>query len=283
MGLNIKTAKDIQDFVHTQPRTIQEIARLLGKNWRTAESYVEEVIGQYGTLGIKTFRPGTKAALKIVYWNQFEKFSTTSSQESLFNEIKNGRTRTDFDPYDIYHLSDPSKRSCNIEMLESKEDPWLIKSLSFAKKSVLIFSGNMSLIEMHHNNKTVLEVLSELAKKGVNVKILARADVSSVKSLAKIAAINKHAAVEAINIHHRHQPLRAVIVDGQYARLKDEKEKHKYKSGELPHDLNIFYTIEDPNLVAWLEKTFWHFFSQSIPAHERLPELEKISAKIHIK
>jgi hypothetical protein len=39
--LDNKTIKKINDFVYQKPRTIQEIALLIRKNWRTANSYID--------------------------------------------------------------------------------------------------------------------------------------------------------------------------------------------------------------------------------------------------
>ena len=279
MALTVQTAKDIQDFVFTQPRTIQEVAKFLGKNWRTAESYVDEVISQYGTLGVKTFRQGTRGALKIVYWSHFEKIHANSAQEDLLEQIKNGRRKTDLDAYDIYQYADEKKKSFTVRKTGISEDDLLIKQLSSCRKNVLIFSGNMSFVARKIGNKTALDAIKELAKAGISIKIIARLDVASVKNLHDLMKINKAIGQDLIEVRHRYQPLRGFIFDSEAARLKDNKEKKNYKNNELVDDITISYQLDDPIWVSWLEKVFWHLFSQAVPAKERLAELERINEK----
>ena len=68
--LDTKTIKKINDFVYTKPRTIQEIAHLIRKNWRTANNYVDKIAKESGAISVRTFRGGTRGALKIVYWSR---------------------------------------------------------------------------------------------------------------------------------------------------------------------------------------------------------------------
>ena len=35
--------KKIEEFVYSKPRSVQEIAQLIGKNWRTADRYISEI------------------------------------------------------------------------------------------------------------------------------------------------------------------------------------------------------------------------------------------------
>jgi len=72
--LNSQTIKDIEDFVYSKPRSIQEIAEHLGKNWRTADRYVEDIEKNFGTISTRVFREGTRGALKIVYCLLLKKF-----------------------------------------------------------------------------------------------------------------------------------------------------------------------------------------------------------------
>ena len=71
--LDSKIIKKINNFVYQKPRTIQEISLLIKKNWRTADRYVEQISKEQGTLLVRTFREGTRGALKIVFWNNIEK------------------------------------------------------------------------------------------------------------------------------------------------------------------------------------------------------------------
>ncbi len=76
--------KKINDFVFLKPRTIDEIAKYIRKNWRTANRYVEGIAEQQGTLAIRVFREGTRGALKIVYWASIEQIHSSAFQEQLF-------------------------------------------------------------------------------------------------------------------------------------------------------------------------------------------------------
>src|SRR3989344_9017902 len=95
-------SKRINDFVYQKPRTIQEIAHLIGKNWRTANSYIEKIEKEQGTLSTRMFREGTRGALKIVFWNSIEKIHSNTFQERLFKQIESSRYKDDFSPLDLY-------------------------------------------------------------------------------------------------------------------------------------------------------------------------------------
>ncbi|MFH1173760.1 MAG: hypothetical protein V1725_01360 [archaeon] len=274
MVLDIKRAKDIQDFVYAQPRTIQEVAHFLGKNWRTAESYVEDIIAQYGTLAMKTFRPGTKGALKIVYWAHIEKIHASTVQEELLTQIKTGRTKQEFEPFDLYQHVQGKK---SVRSVGEKYKVLLNKHILETKKSLLNFSGNLSWTS---GKKTCLSALEDAAKRGVSIKILTRVDIATMKNIQELLKINKKLGYEAIEIRHRFQPLRCFILDGTVALLKDEKDRTRYKGEELTEDMTLLYAVEDPLWVGWLEKVFWHFFSQATPLKERIAELEKVQEAI---
>lgn len=64
--LDARARKRISDFVYQKPRTVQEIAQFLRVNWRTADRYVEKIAWEEGTLATRTFREGTRGALKVV-------------------------------------------------------------------------------------------------------------------------------------------------------------------------------------------------------------------------
>jgi len=278
MAMDLKTAKSIQDFVYAQPRTIQDVALMLGKNWRTAESYVEQVAKDYGTISVKTFRAGTKGALKIVFWAHIEKIHANSMQETLLSQIKRGRQKGDFEPFDIYYYA--NDKNFYVKPSNQEEDQQLIELLQSAKSVILNFSGNLSWTKRRFSNKTFTQILPELVRKGVAIKLLTRIDIASVHNMREIEKINKEAGYDAIEIRHAFQPLRGFIIDGKIANLKDERKSIQYKKGELRADMDIYFNIMDPIWVSWLEKVFWHLFSQAMPAKERLEELKKIDEAI---
>ena len=119
MVLTAEIQKSITDFVYKKPRTVQEIAHLISKNWRTANSYVDKINQEQGTLSSRTFREGTRGALKIVFWNNLEKISSTEFQDRLFKKIEAGKSKSDFSPFDIYQYVEAKKRRA---FLEEQED-----------------------------------------------------------------------------------------------------------------------------------------------------------------
>ena len=52
--------KKIENLVSQKPRSIQEIANSIGKNWRTADRYIEEIEKNFGTISTRVFREGTR-------------------------------------------------------------------------------------------------------------------------------------------------------------------------------------------------------------------------------
>src|SRR3989344_211715 len=41
--INSEIVKKIEDFVYAKPRSVQEIAQNIEKNWRTADRYIKEI------------------------------------------------------------------------------------------------------------------------------------------------------------------------------------------------------------------------------------------------
>ncbi len=277
--LDKATIKKISDFVYAKPRTIQEIAFLIRKNWRTADSYVDKIANEFGTLSVRTFREGTRGALKVVYWNNIEKISSSEFQERLFKQIEAGRKKEDFSPFDIYQYVDEKKRNAFIEAVDHNktENQQIINMLRSAKKQILCFSGNLSWINLVENNKPVLKAIEELADKNISIKILSRVDIATLSNLKKALEINNKLGKEAIEIRHCMQPLRGFIIDNKIARFKEEKTPETYKKGELEKKTLIFYEIFDEEYIDWLQKAFWNLFRVSIDANKRLKDLELIA------
>jgi hypothetical protein len=276
--LDSKTAKKICDFVYQKPRTVQEIAFLLQKNWRTADSYVDKIAKEQGTLSARTFREGTRGALKIVYWNNIEKISSTEFQERLFRGIESGKTKEDFSPFDIYQYVDDKKKTAFLEVQSGENvviEQNLASLLLSAQKQVLIFSGNLSWANIVDGKKKIIDVFAEIAKH-VPIKILTKIDITSLKNVQKVLQINEKLGREAIEIRHCEQPLRALIIDDKTARLKETKKASNYKQGELDKNAYIFYNIFDEEWVDWLQKVFWNLFRTSIPSSKRLNDIAAI-------
>ena len=54
--LDVQMINKIEEFVYDKPRSIQEIAEFIGKNWRTADRYIEEIEKNFGTISTRVFR-----------------------------------------------------------------------------------------------------------------------------------------------------------------------------------------------------------------------------------
>jgi len=276
--LTTELVKKIQDFVYTKPRTIQELAQHIGKNWRTADRYVERIAEEYGTIATRTFREGTRGALKIVYWCSIEHIHSTSFQEKLFEEIARGKRKEDFSPFDIYQLVPETKKEAFLEEQEYESSTAmnrdLLKILKEAKKQILLFSGNLSWTNISQDGVKFLEILEELADRGISIKVLTRVDLPALENTKKMFAINSRLKKNMIEIRHREHPLRAIIVDNKIARFKEEKNPEQEKGGKKK--VFIFYNVYDREWIEWLQKVFWNLFTTAISAEKRIKELESI-------
>ncbi|MBI2663418.1 hypothetical protein HYX15_02690 [Candidatus Woesearchaeota archaeon] len=283
--LDSNLTKKINDFVYVKPRTIQEIAHLIGKNWRTANSYIDKIEKEQGTISTRIFREKTKGALKIVFWNSIEKIHSSSFQERLFKQIESGRYKKDFSPLDIYHYVNNDKKSAfllhedqykSIENFDNFSN--LLRS---AQSQVLFFSGNLSFTNMTNGKIKILDIIEEIAKKGINIKVLTRIEVPGLDNILNVLAINNRIGREAIEIRHAFQPLRTTIVDNKIVTLKEEKiplVSDEYKEDELRESFSIIFNISDEEWVEWMQKVFWNLFRTAIPAQKRIEELETIKA-----
>jgi len=276
--LDSSTVKKICDFVYIKPRSIQEVAHHIQKNWRTASSYVDRIISEQGILAIKTFREGTRGALKIVYWNNVEKIHSSDFQERLFKRIESCRDKTDFSPFDIYQYVPENKRSAFLEeqseyTITSKQN--LILALRRAERQLLIFSGNLSWVNASQDNKKILSIFEELSKRNVSIKILCNVDIDSVKNIEKALEINHKLGKEMIEIRHAEQPFRAFIVDDKLARFKESRFSTLEKKAAVKKKY-VFYEITDEEWIEWLSKIFWNIFRTSISASKRIADIESI-------
>ncbi len=276
--LDSQTIKKIEEFVYSQPRSMQEIAKHIGKSWRTIDRYVKEIEKEYGTISMKTFRKGTRGALKVVYWSSVEKVSNSVFQERLEEEIMRLKKKEDFSAFEIYqHVSDKKKKA-TIEK-KYREDETNLRELKQymekSKKQILLFSGNLSWVNLENKEISFFDELDKLVKRGIPIKILTRVDLAGLKNTEKVLSLNFKYGKELVEIRHCEQPLRAIIIDKQIARLKEIKEPTG-KIHELNKRLYIFYTINDKEWVEWLSRIFWKLFSNSIDANKRIEELRKL-------
>jgi hypothetical protein len=271
------TIKKIEEHIYTKPRTIQEIAELIKKSWRTADSYVDTIASETGNIAIRTLRGGTRGAVKIVYWNNIEKIHSSQAQERLFKQIELGRIKHDFSPFNIYQYVDEKKRTSFFEdqeeeLINVKQD--LAGTLRSAQRQVLFFSGNLSWANLKQQGKELTKVFEEITEKGVSLKFLANIDITSLANAQKINSINTIIGKERIEIRHCEQPLRAFIVDEKVVKMKETKSSsEQIKKGKNTY---LFYEVYDEDWVAWMQKIFWNFFRIGIPLQKRVKDLETI-------
>jgi hypothetical protein len=265
----------IEEFVYSKPRTIQEIAQYIDKNWRTADRYVDEIAKNFGTISIRIFRGGTKGALKIVYWSSVEKVSSSVFQEKLGQDIFVAKNKNDFSAFDIFQYVPDENKTIFVENIEANTIEEFRNILLSAKKQVLFFSGNLSFINLKNKKRSLFNVLEELAVKKVNIKILCRVDFAGKENIEKVLSLNFKYGNDLIEIRHDSHPIRGVVVDGKFIRLKEVKEPTG-KRHELNKEMLIFYNINDKSWAEWLSKIFWKKFSNSMDANKRLEQLKKI-------
>lgn len=273
-----KIARKIEEFVYGKPRSIQEIALYIEKSWRTADRFVEKIEKDFGTITTRIFREGTRGALKIVYWASVEKISHSVFQDKLEQEIMLAKKKEDFSAFDIFqYVQDKYKRAIVENAIDEnsinlKE---LAELLEKAEKQVLIFSGNLSFINLKNKNFNMIQILDNLVKKGVSIKIICRTDIAGLENIEKVLSLNFKYGKEMIEIRHREHPIRAFIIDNKILRIKEIKEPTG-KIHELDKKIFIFYTIKDRDWTAWISKIFWKMFSNSIDARKRIEELKKL-------
>ncbi len=277
--LNSEIVKKIEDFVYLKPRSVQEVASHINKNWRTADRYIEEIEKEFGTISTRVFRGGTRGALKIVFWSSVEKVSNNVFQQDLERQIFQGRKKEDFSAFDIFQFVSDKNKKAKIEYKKSEDETDiidLIEFLSQAKKQILIFSGNLSFINLRLKDKDILNVLENLIKNGVNINIICRGDITGKENTEKMLSLNFNHGKENIEIRCREQPLRAIVIDNKLFRMKEISEPTG-KTNELNKKTFVFYTIKEKEWAEWLSRIFWKMFSSSINVNRRLEEMKKLS------
>jgi hypothetical protein len=262
MVLDNKTTERIKSAVYQRPRSINEIAILIRKNWRTADRYVAQIAKTTGQINIKTFRGGTRGALKIVYWNNIEKIYSSSIQRVLFEKITSGKRKEDFSTFDLYQFVDKNKRHAYYKMTDEYfvDVKSMLEFLSKTEKEICVFSGNVSWIN---------------GEKGCLIKVLSRVDIVGLNNIEKILAINNRIRKEAIEVRHCFTPLRGFIVDNKACRLS-ETTIPQIKPGELSRKAMIFYEIYDEKWILWLKNLFWKLFQNAVPSEKRLDDIKSI-------
>jgi len=193
----------------------------------------------------------------------------------LEEEILKARKKEDFSAFDIFQHVDSKKKKVTVEEREGDNLSELKKRFLTAQKQIFIFSGNLSFINLKNKKIVILDVLEELVKKGVSIKVICRVNLDGVKNIEKLLSLNFKYGKEMIEIRHSEQPLRAIIYDEELATLKEVKEPTG-KIHELNKKIFIYYGIKDKEWIKWLKRIFWKIFNNSISAKKRIEELNKL-------
>jgi len=279
--LNNETIQKIEKFVSQKPRSVQEIAEHINKNWRTADRYIKEIEEENGTIAIRVFREGTRGALKIIYLLNPDKISSSKFQEELEERIMRLRRKEEFSAFDIFQYV-PEKNKIAIVEDEISEESTnlqeLISILDGTEREVKLFSGNLSWINLKKGEIDLFNTLEKLVKKGVRVKVLCRVDLEGVENIKKVLQLNYKYGKELIEVRHREHPIRAFVIDNKSIRLKEIKEPTG-KIKELDKKKFIFYTIRDKEWAEWLSKIFMKMFNTSISSEKRITELNRLIKK----
>jgi hypothetical protein len=276
MHLTQEETGNILKFVKKEPRTVQEISKLIGRSWVTTDSYLKRIKDETGLIEIKTFRKGSQAALKIVFYNSADSVIGDALRDELYSKIRSARMKKDFDFLDIFQLiQDKKKKSFLVASDKIERSRDLVTLLRRAESSVFIFSGNLSFINLSEGNVKILSVIEELLERKVHIKILCRINLASISNAAKIRGLMGRYP-EFIELRHCYQPLRGFIIDDKIARFKQEEDSKAYRQDELSSDVIIYYEFYDADWIAWLEKVFWNIFRVSSDCEVRMKELKKL-------
>ncbi len=277
MTLSQKETDQIVRFVKKEPKTIQEISKLINKSWVTTDAYVQKIKESTGLISLRIFRPGTQGALKVVYYNFAESMSGDSVKEGLFEQIKASREKNDFDFFEVFQFVPDDKKRVFYEEFEEKNistNQHLVPLHRQAQRTIYSFSGNLSFINVIEDGVKMTAVFEELLKKKIMIKIICRVTIASMNNLAKIMPLLKKYP-EYIEIRHCFTPLRGFIIDDSIARFKNDESLKLYKAGELPKNMRIFYEVFDKEWISWMQQVFWNLFRPSLDYDQRLKQLKR--------
>ncbi len=279
--LDEPTTKKLLAFVAAQPRSIEEIANHLNKNWRTADRYVTKIAEDTGRIAVRIFREGSRGALKVVYIATIDRIPGSEIQDRLLARVLAGRDKIDFSPLGIYEHADPQRRHAtlyrfpNVTLVPERD---LIGLIRGAQTQILSYSGNLSWVTRVQDGERLIDALAKRAAAGVAIRVVCRVDLATLANLREIEIVNTRLGREAIEVRHCEQPLRGLIVDDRALHLKETFDPTRYRPGELADRTFLFYDISDPEWVAWATRVFWRLFQTGTPAAKRLAAIGSISA-----
>lgn len=280
MVLDNKTIEKIKSLVYQKPRSINDIAVEIGKNWRTADRYVEEIMLKTGTIKTLVFREGTRGALKVVYWNNNDKIYSSDLQEEIFKKIELGINKSDFSPFEIYQYIDEDKRSGFYELIENeKKYDYRINDLmpyfESAEKEIQIFAGNLAFIHLKYKKKTVFDVLKECIERGVMIKIITYVNIIDLENIEKVLSLNSGLKQQMIEIRHEVMPLRGYVFDEKIVRF-GEIASGQEKKGQIKEKVAFYYEIKDEEWALWISKLFWKKFQKAVSCSKRIENIRSL-------
>jgi hypothetical protein len=283
VALTKEIEEQIKSFVYLKPRTVNEISQIINKNWRTALRYVEQIMLKTGTIKTRTFREGTRGALRLVYWNSAEKIYATDVQETLFKKMELGVQKSDFSPFEIFQYIDPEQRHAYYENIENEDKyDYDIKNLlpffESTKEELVIFAGNLAFIHLKHQKKTVLSYFAACIKRGITIKIISNINFTDLQNVQQILQLNAGLATPLLQLRHAVTPLRAYIFDTSVARF-GEIANSQGKPGQRAGKTAIYYELKEKSWLEWIQKLFWKKFQEAIPAKKRVDNLMVITKK----
>lgn len=275
--LSKSDSEKILQFVKREPCLIQDLSRHLDKSWVTTESYVEKVAKDTGLVRMKTFRSGTKGAIKVVYWNYTESMQSDEIRSKLFERIKSSYAKEDFDPLEAYQHVPHGKGRVLVEIFDSAtfaSKKSLIDFFDRVEKELLVFSGNLSFLRYPEIKQSFFNLL----KRGVQVKLLCRIDIGTLENLKNIEDLLNRFP-QQFEVRHSRQPIRGFVVDGKTVRLKEERTPADFKEKEISKNIRVLYEVYDSDWVSWFQNVFWYLYRTSANYTERLAALEKVQLK----
>jgi hypothetical protein len=283
MVLDNKTIEKIKALVYEKPRSISELAIAINKNWRTADRYVQDIMLKTGTIKLRTFRGGSRGALKVVYWNNTEKIYATDVQEKLFKQIEMALDKANFSPFEIYQYVDADKRNGYFEEIKDESTyDYDIKSLAphfeTAEKEICIFAGNLAFIHLQHKKKKILEYMKDCVGRKIIIKIITNIHIVDLANVEAVMALNSGLKEPLVEIRHEVSPLRAYIFDDNILKMGDLKLGQK-KEGQIQNKVALYYEIKDESWIDWMKKLFWKKFQNAIQAKLRVENLKTLRRK----
>lgn len=217
--------------------------------------------------------------MKLVYYQNSESIITDDVKERIYSQIRAGRTKRDFDFMEVFQFIPENKKRAFTEEFDNENistNQQIISLFRQAEKQVYCFSGNLSFVNIEEKGTKLLDILEELLKRKIFLKIITKINISSTDNLNKLKLLmNKYP--NQIDIRHSTQPLRGFIIDDKIARFKDEEYVRTYKKGELYTNIRIFYEFYDSEWILWMQKIFWNLFRASTDYLIRIKEIERIS------